>query len=166
MKPVSSCRICHFSWCFQKRYGNGAILWKSWGNGVCRRGCWCAAALILPPPRAPAPPVTHGHAAAAAATAGIIYYMENAVMLQRHGIPTMCAISWPASPLWAPQIFPKSTQHILQKTLYQNTPWAETLLRPCSRACQQRSRGLEPWSLSLWAEDASRRSRAAGKHCF
>lgn len=44
----------------------------------------------------------------------------------------------------SPTNFPKSTQHILQKTLYQNTPWAETLLRPCSRACQQRSRGLEP----------------------
>lgn len=143
MKPVSSCRIRHFSWCFQKRYGNGAILWKSWGNGVCRRGCWCAAALILPPPR-PRPPsdawacrccccycwhhLLHGKCCHVAAT-----WHPNYVCHFVTGLSTL-----------SPTNFPKSTQHILQKTLYQNTPWAETLLRPCSRACQQRSRGLEP----------------------
>lgn len=72
-------------------------LWQ-WCHPLEVLGKWCVQERVLvrscidtPPTPTPAPPVTHGHAAAA--TAGIIYYMENAVMLQRHGIPTMCAIS-------------------------------------------------------------------------
>lgn len=57
------------------------------GNWCVRESCWCAAALGS---------LTHGHT-----VGGIIHYMEKTTgfHVTRNGTPTMCAVSWRASPV-------------------------------------------------------------------
>ena len=144
--------------------GNGAILWKSRGTDVCRRGCWCAAARAS---------LTHGHAAG-----GIIYYMEKTIgfHVAGNGMLTMCAISWRglSSVLLAVLMSaPWETRGVVacaykNVILYENATLGlcgelrerESVCVCVGRCLAQghvsradaagRRRGLEPWSLRGW----------------